>query len=135
AALASAGRGCGAVCTGEGATYGESSRTAHVMPPAARAATATRPTNQRLLDDRPAVLTSVCGRGSARADRAGVRHRVQAGHQDARPGVGGVHDQAVADVHADVADRAVVEDQVARLQGARGDVRSGSELRARGGPQ
>ena len=35
---------------------------------------------------------------------------------DAAAGVGRVHDHAVADVHADVADRAVVEDQVAGLQ-------------------
>jgi hypothetical protein len=37
---------------------------------------------------------------------------------DLHPGAGvqGVHDLAIADVHADVADRAVVEDEVTGLQ-------------------
>ena len=56
--------------------------------------------------------------GSAGTDRARDRHRAHRGDGDTGAGVRGVHDLAVADVHADVADRAVVEHQVARLQRA-----------------
>ena len=55
-------------------------------------------------------------RRSAGSDGTGVRHRVHRRRGDAAARVGRVHDHAVADVHADVADRAVVEHQVAGLQ-------------------
>ena len=48
------------------------------------------------------------------------------------PGLAACDDHAVADVHADVADRAVVEDQVARLQVGGGDAGAGGVLGARG---
>src|SRR4051812_29374567 len=61
-------------------------------------------------------------RSGARADCTDVRHVVQPGDADAGAGVERIHDLPVADVHADVADRAVVEDQVTGLKLALGDV-------------
>src|SRR5439155_3402294 len=58
----------------------------------------------------------------ARAHGTGVGHVVESGDDDSRAGVEGIHDLPVADVHADVTDRAVVEDQVTGLELALGDV-------------
>src|SRR4051794_40364394 len=59
--------------------------------------------------------------GSTGPDGTGVRHQVDGGRLDGRARVARVHDAAVADVHPDVADRLVVEDQVARLEVALAD--------------
>src|SRR5690606_38741781 len=70
--------------------------------------------------------------GSARPSGAGDRHGGDPRDPYAGGGVRRVDDLTVADVDADMADGAVVEDQVARLQLRGGDRRRRAHLRARG---
>ena len=121
--MAAAGSTASVDAVGVGATYGSSS-----WQPVSRPAASSAPASRR--PAAPAARPNL--EVSRRTDRTDVRHVVQVAHEDAGARVGCVHDQAVADVHADVADRAVVEHQVARHQLALGDVRAGAELRARG---
>ena len=72
---------------------------------------ARRPQRRRAHPDGAAV-----GFADLRSAGSDERHRVQPGDVHAEPRVGRVDDPAAADVDADVADRAVVEDQVAGLQ-------------------
>ena len=73
AVAASAGRARGADAPGGGGSYGASSSTAQVTAPATRATSATRPANQRLLDDRPAVPRSVPDRCPGGVSQGGPR--------------------------------------------------------------
>src|SRR5918999_420255 len=110
---------------GRRATYGSSRTEVQVTAPTtSRTATASTTSQRR---GRP----EMDGAGSARADRADERHGVQPGDGHVGARVGRVDDHPVADVHADVADRAVVEDQVPRPQVAGRDAGAGAELRAR----
>src|SRR5262249_1174917 len=111
-----------------GAWYVEGRRTSQRTTPTTSAKNSERPATHQ--PGRPARRAVLEGADSARADRADERHGVEAGHPDAGRRVLGVDDHAVADVHADVADRAVVEDEVTRLQLARRDVRAVAVLRA-----
>src|SRR6478735_2850254 len=88
-----------------------------VIPPSSTART-TNSTEPPARNGRAALLVE----SGSRAHSTDVRHVVKSGDDDSGAGVERIHDLPVADVHADVTDRAVVEDQVTGLKLALGDV-------------